>query len=92
MSRRSMFAVVLVLNVLGYCVLSFYQTSSAASPGGNMPFVSSTEQRVEMLDQLKEIKDLLKEQNALLRSGELRVIVTLPKAAEPAGDAQGRSE
>ena len=84
MKRPSGWALLLAANVLGYCMLSFYQTTTAAAPPGPS-FPNSTELRVEMIDQLKEIKDLLKEQNALLRSGDVKVIVTeLPKLSAPA--------
>jgi hypothetical protein len=87
MKRPSGWALLLAANVLGYCMLSFYQTTTAATPPGPS-FPNSAELRVEMIDQLKEIKDLLKEQNALLRSGDVKVIVTeLPKLA-PAAPAE----
>jgi hypothetical protein len=61
-------------------VLSFYQTTQAQTrTNGELPFANTTEQRIEMLNELKEIKTLLKEQNAFLRSGGLRVVVTLPE-------------
>ena len=53
--------------VAALCVLGFYSTSGAA-PQGTPPFIDAVEQRGEMIQQLREIKDLLKEQNALLRS------------------------
>jgi hypothetical protein len=84
MSRRSGWALLLAGNALCYCVLSFYQTSTAAPPGGNLPFANSVEQRYEMLDELKEIRSLLKEQNALLQSGKVKVAITeLPRVGEP---------
>jgi hypothetical protein len=83
MKRRTGLALLLAANVLGYCVLSFYQTTSAASPGGSPPFANSIEQRIEAVEQLKEIKELLREQNALLRSGEVKVTITAIKVAEP---------
>jgi len=80
MTRRSGWALLVAANVVAYGVLSFYQTSSAQQrTGGEPPFANSIEQRIEMLSELKEIKNLLKEQNALLRSGNLKVIVTLPE-------------
>jgi hypothetical protein len=87
MNRRTAFALLLIVNVLGYCVLSFYQTTMAAAPGTvQMPFSNSVEQRLETVEQLKEIKELLKEQNALLRSGDVKVIVTeLPKLTAARG-------
>ena len=48
------------------CVLGFYSTTGAV-PQGQPPFIDAVEQRGEMIQQLREIKDLLKEQNALLR-------------------------
>jgi hypothetical protein len=84
MKRSSGWALLLAANVLGYCVLSFYQTTAAA-PATGQPFPNSTELRVEMIEQLKQITELLQEQNTLLRSGDVKVIVTeLPKAAAAA--------
>lgn len=65
--------------VLCCCVLSFYQTSIAQPPQAREPFANAVEQRMDMIKILAEIRDQLKEQNALLRSGELRVIVVPPK-------------
>jgi len=80
MFRRTV-APLLVGIVLGYCVLSFYQPTASAQrrTGGQPPFANSVEQRIEMVNQLKEIKELLKEQNALLSSGKLTVVVSGPK-------------
>jgi len=60
------------VNMLAWCVLSFHQTSNAA-PGE--PFANAVSQRAEMIAELKEIKTLLKEQNTLLRTGKIRVVV-----------------
>jgi hypothetical protein len=49
-------------------VLGFYSNSGAAPQGGQPPFANAVEQRNEMIRELREIKELLKEQNALLRS------------------------
>ena len=57
------------------CMLSFFETSNAAPKAPQMPFANSVEQRGEMVRQLREINALLKEQNALLRSGKLKVVV-----------------
>lgn len=57
-----------VVGGLGLCVLSFYSSSVAAPQGGQPPFANAVEQRNEMIRELREIKELLKEQNALLRS------------------------
>jgi hypothetical protein len=48
------------------CVLGFYSLSSAAPPG-KPPFEDSGTQREAMIRELREIKDLIKEQNALLK-------------------------
>lgn len=57
----------MVLNVVAWGVLGAYQLSSAQTKGGQLPFANSIEQRGEILSELREIKDLIKEQNALLR-------------------------
>jgi hypothetical protein len=61
------------------CVLGLYRPSTAAGPENNQPFANSVEQRAETVEQLKAIVAELKEQNALLRSGNLRVLVSLDK-------------
>ena len=85
--RRTGWTVLIVANVLCYCVLSFYQTSDAAQRGstipGKPPFANSVQQRQEMVTLLRDIKGLLREQNAFLRSGELKVIVAEPNKAGP---------
>lgn len=48
------------------CVLGFYGLSSAAPPG-KPPFEDSGVQRMEMIRELREIKELIKEQNLLLK-------------------------
>ncbi len=67
----------IVLNVAAWCMLGFYQNSVAApKKGPQLPFGNPVEQRGEMVQQLKEIKSLLKEQNQLLRSGRVKVTVS----------------
>lgn len=79
MSQKNGWMLILVANVLCYCVLSFYQTSEAQT-GAPPTLANPVQQRTEMISELEEIKNLLKEQNALLRSGQVKVIVTeLPK-------------
>jgi len=80
MTRRTGWALLLTVNILGYCVLSFNQTPAAAqrATGGKPPFANAIEQRMQMINHLAEIKELLKEQNALLRSGSLEVVVSEP--------------
>lgn len=48
------------------CVLGFYSLLSAAPPG-KPPFEDAVVQRAEMVRELREIKELIKEQNALLK-------------------------
>lgn len=59
----------IVLNVAVLGVLGFYSTGGAAPQSGQPPFANSVEQRAEMVRELQEIKELLKEQNALLKAG-----------------------
>jgi hypothetical protein len=61
------------------CVLGFYRTTSAQQPAGTPPFANSVEQRQEIIEQLKELNQLVKQQNDLLQNGKLRVIVTSEK-------------
>ena len=56
-------------NAVLWGVLGFYQTLGAAPQAGQPPFANPVEQRADMVRELREIKELLKEQNALLRSG-----------------------
>lgn len=48
------------------CMLGFYSLLSAAPPG-SAPFEDAGAQRDEMIRELREIKELIKEQNALLK-------------------------
>ena len=48
------------------CMLGFYSLLSAAPPG-KPPFEDAVTQRDEMIRELREIKELIKEQNALLK-------------------------
>jgi len=79
--RRTGWGLLIAASVLCYCVLGFYQTTAVAqrkvSPGP--PFANSVDQRAQMIRTLGEIKELLKEQNALLRSGKLKVVVAEPE-------------
>ena len=49
------------------CMLGFYSLLCAAPPAGKPPFEDAGVQRDAMLRELREIKDLIKEQNALLK-------------------------
>ena len=57
------------LNVVVLSMFGAYQWCNAQSTGGQLPFANSNEQRSDLLREVREIKDLLKEQNALLKEG-----------------------
>jgi hypothetical protein len=65
----SRWTALVVLNLMAWGVFGAYQVSQAQSKGGQLPFANSNEQRGDILRELKEIKDLIKEQNSLLRDG-----------------------
>ena len=65
-SRWTLFA---IANLVAVSVLGFYSTLGAAPQSGQPPFANPVDQRAEQIRELREIKELLKEQNALLRSG-----------------------
>jgi hypothetical protein len=68
MSRRSSpGALVAALAAVALGMLLFYSTLGAAPPAGQPPFVDATVQREEMLRELRSIRELLKEQNSLLK-------------------------
>ena len=66
------------LNVAGLLVLGFYSIGGAAPQAGQPPFANPVDQRSDMVRELREIKDLLKEQNALLRGGAVKGDANLP--------------
>lgn len=78
MHKRNVWSTLVMTAVLSVGVLSFYRTSPAA-PGQQMPFANPTGQRQEMVEQLKELNRLIKQQNALLSSGKLRVVAIEPR-------------
>jgi hypothetical protein len=59
-------------NALAVGVLGFYSTSGAAPQSGQPPFNNAVEQREATVRELREIKELLKEQNALLKAGAIK--------------------
>ena len=59
----------LIANVGAIGMLGFYSTLGAAPQAGQPPFANPVEQRADQLRELREIKELLKEQNELLRGG-----------------------
>lgn len=74
-SPRQRWLALIISNVVILCVLGFYGTSQAQPNEPNLPFANAVEQRVEIINQLKQLNEQLKEQNALLRSGKLKVVV-----------------
>ncbi len=74
-SERRRWTALLVGNVVMLCVLGFYGNSQAQPNEPNLPFANAVEQRIEIINQLKELNVQLKEQNALLRSGKLKVVI-----------------
>lgn len=62
-----------IANVVLAGVLGFYSTLGAAPQAGQPPFANPVEQRADQLRELREIKELLKEQNELLRGGASKV-------------------
>ena len=61
-----------VANVVAGGVLGFYSTLGAAPQAGQPPFANPVEQRADQIRELREIKELLKEQNELLRGGAIK--------------------
>ncbi len=49
-------------------VLGFFSVTSAQQAQPQLPFSNSVEQRGDMLKELREIKELIKEQNSILRT------------------------
>lgn len=69
--KRSYGSLALVSGIaVALSVLGFYSTTGAAPKGAQTPFANSVEQRLEIVTELREIKELLKEQNALLRAAQ----------------------
>ena len=65
---NSRWILLLVANLVVVSMLGFYRTTPAAPPQrGQLPFSNSVAQRNEMINELRAIRLLLKEQNVLLR-------------------------
>ena len=79
-SISSRLLVTSLAGVVGCCVLGFYGTSGAQQTPP--PFANAVELQAEIVAQLKELNGQIKEQNSLLRSGRLQVIVVDKNAAE----------
>ncbi|MBN2217963.1 MAG: hypothetical protein JW719_11365 [Pirellulales bacterium] len=85
MKYRLLGAVLLAAGVMVGSVLNFQGTTAAAPPNPNVPpFASPSANRNEMINELRVItqelrkqNDLLTEQNNLLKSGKLQVVVML---------------
>lgn len=76
---KSRWMALIVANVVAWGVFGLYQASVAQQPKGpQLPFANSNLQRSDILTELREIKELIKEQNTLLRQG----------AGKTAGDAR----
>ncbi len=68
MKRKALgWTLLIVANVLVICVLSLHRSTDAAPQSARAPFGNSVEQRNSMIQELREIKVLLQEQNAILR-------------------------
>jgi hypothetical protein len=74
----SRWTLLVAANVLALGVLGFYSTLGAAPQAGQPPFANPIDQRADMVRELREIKELLKEQNALLKSGAAKIDVNKP--------------
>lgn len=72
-SSSARWTLLLAGNLAALGMLVFYSTSGAAPQSGQPPFANSIEQRAEMVQELREIKELLKEQNTLLRGGAAKI-------------------
>ena len=81
--KRIRWALLIGLNLFCWYMLGLQQPVSVAQQytNGELPFANSVAQRFDMIDQLKQINAQLKEQNALLRSGSVRVLVALDPQA-----------
>jgi hypothetical protein len=73
------------VNAIALCMLGFYSQLGAAPPAGQPPFANPIDQRFDMIRELHEIKELLKEQNSLLRAGAEKNAAVKPNANPLAG-------
>ncbi len=72
--KARMIGVLLLGWVFGVvCMVGLNSPLQAQRQGPKPPFANPIRQRAEMISLLKEIRDLLREQNALLKSGKIRV-------------------
>ena len=75
MRRPVAWTLLIMANVLCFCVLSLYQPGIAAPPSGPEQLANPIQQRSDMLGELQKIRELLEKQNELLASGKLRVVI-----------------
>lgn len=75
----SRWLILVAVNICGLCVLGLYAPTHAQPPAPQLPFANPTELQLEMVNQLKALNALVKEQNALLKSGNLQVIAVPAK-------------
>lgn len=80
MIRKSSLMLLLVACVLSSCMLVFYQTGEAQNSAPEPTLANAVQARQQMIANLQEIKELLKEQNTLLRSGQVKVVVVPEEA------------
>lgn len=67
---KSRWTWLITANLLAWCLFGLYPLTQAQQPKGpQLPFANSNEQRSDLVKEVREIKDLLKETNALLREG-----------------------
>ena len=76
---RIRWGLLVALNLFCWYMLGLQQPKVVADPNnnGDPPFANSVVQRFDVIDQLKQINAQLKEQTALLKSGTVRVLVSL---------------
>ncbi len=76
---RTRWALLICFNLLCWYVLGFHQPNSVAQEQSNgaLPFANSVQQRFEIIDQLRQVNAQLKEEIALLRSGTVKVKISL---------------
>ena len=81
--NRMRWALLICFNLLCWYVLGFHQPASVAQQqsNGELPFANSVQQRFDIIDQLKEVNAQLKEEIALLRSGTVKVRITLDQSS-----------
>lgn len=86
MMSRKHWATTAIAIVVGCCVLSFYRATDASQRTkgpAQPPFASAVDQRFETINELKAIRDLLKEQNRLMKEQNEMLRSTLPNAPQP---------